>query len=337
MLNVALIGYGYWGPNIARNLFELEGFDLKYICDKNPHRLEIAGKKHPTCKLLSNPLECLRDDSIHAVVIATPIFSHFDLTKLVLENKKHVLVEKPLASNSIQARELCALAEKNGRVLMVDHTFLYTGAVEKIHSLIQSGEMGNILYIDSVRINLGLFQQDTNVIWDLAPHDISIFNYILGKRPTQISAVGAAHLLSQENIAYLTMLFDDSTMAHVHINWMSPVKVRSMIVGGSKKMVIYDDVQSNEKLKIYDTGAQKIENPYDVLVQYRTGDVLVPKLDTTEALKKELQEFKAAIVKGESTRSSGYFATNIIDIIEAAELSIRQDSAYIKVTYGNKK
>lgn len=331
MINVGLIGFGYWGPNIARNISEIEGMELKVICDLDPGRLSLARRKFLNSSFLPDAKSIFDDPEIDAVFIATPINTHYSLVKRALESSKHVFVEKPITNSSEQAQELCSIAEKNNLVLMVDHTFLYTGAVEKIRELIVENYLGEINYIDSVRINLGIFQKDSNVIWDLAPHDLSIFSYILGKGPSHVSAVGAAHLSMNENISYLTLLFEGGTIGHIHVNWMSPVKVRKMIIGGTKKMIIYDDVEPSEKIRIYNTSAEINENPYEVLVQYRTGDVLIPRIDNTEALKKEITDFKKSIETRRGNRNSGSVSVEIVKIIEAAEKSLKNNGVLVAI------
>lgn len=327
-LRVGVIGYGYWGPNLLRNMAETSGAQVVACSDLDPDRLALARNRYPTLRTTTDYLDLLADDCIEAVLIATPVSTHYHLAKQALEAGKHVLVEKPLAPCAAQCQELANLAAARGLTLLVDHTFLYTGAVRKIKELIDADELGDIYYYDSVRINLGLFQHDTNVIWDLAPHDVSIMAYLLKKVPESVSAVGASHVNERvENIAYLTMLFRHQLLAHLHVNWLAPAKVRRTIIGGSKKMIVYDDMDMSEKVKVYDSGARLCNDPdhiYRTMVEYRTGDMYAPKLDKVEALAVECAHFISCIREGTPPVSGAELGLQTVRVLEAANRSLRR-------------
>ena len=326
-VRVGVVGYGYWGPNVARNFSETPGARLVACCDLQPERLERATARYPAIQVTDDYEALLADDRLDAVAICTPISTHYRLAKAALEAGKHVLVEKPLAQSLAQCLELEALAAARGRVLLVDHTFLYTGAVRRIKELVDAGELGDLYYFDAVRINLGLFQHDSNVIWDLAPHDISIMVHLLGGVPEQVMAVGASHVNEHvENIAYLTMCYPQRLLAHVHVNWLAPAKVRRTIIGGSRKMVVYDDMDMSEKVKVYDSGARLSDDPdhvYRTMVEYRTGDMYAPKLDKAEALAVECAHFVACIERGATPISGARLGSQIVAVLEAANRSLR--------------
>ncbi len=328
-LNVAVVGCGYWGPNLIRNFFENDRVELKAICDRIPERMEKLGKRYPTVRLTTEYSEILASDDIDAVVIATPVHTHHPLAKEALLAGKHVLVEKPMCMTSAECLDLIAIAEERKLTLMVDHTFVYHGAVRKIKSMLESGELGGISYFDSVRVNLGLFQSDINVVWDLAPHDLSIMDYILGKTPRSIHASGACHAGNGlEDVAYITVNFDDNVIAHFHVSWLSPVKIRQMLIGGTKQMVVYDDLEPTEKIKIYDKGIDiqthdSEEARYKQLVKYRIGDMLSPVLDLTEALKLEVDHFVDCVLKGEKPITDGQAGLRVVQILEAANQSLK--------------
>lgn len=326
-VGVGVVGCGYWGPNLVRNLAQTRGARLIACCDLDDRRLEWVRDCYPAVRTTNSYQDLLDDDRIQAIVIATPISTHFHLARRALEAGKHLLVAKPLAQSVAECVELDALARRNGLVLMVDHTFLYTGAVRKIKELMDAGELGDIYYYDSVRINLGLFQHDTNVIWDLAPHDVSIMLHLLGSVPQRVSAVGASHVNEQvENIAYVTMQFPDRLLAHLHVNWLAPAKVRRTIIGGSKRMIVYDDMDMSEKVKVYDSGAALSNDPdhiYSTMVEYRTGDMYAPKLDKAEALAVECRHFVDCIRDGTEPISGAALATQTVAILEAADRSLR--------------
>src|SRR6267154_4967518 len=307
MIRVGIIGYGYWGPRIARNFQGLPGCELSVICDKSPASLKRAMQAHPSASVTSDANDVLRSPCIDAVAVITPVWTHFEVSKAALENGKHVFVEKPLTSSVAQAEELINLAEKKNLKIMVDHTFLFTGAVRKIQKLLQDGTLGNLYYYDSTRVNLGLFQHDCNVIWDLAPHDLSIMNHLLHKEAEAISATGQAHLNAHEDIAFITAYYLDKMIAHVNVNWISPVKVRTTLIGGEKKMLVWNDLEADEKLKIYDKGVdvKSQEGVYNLLVSYRSGDMWAPQVEQVEALKLELGYFVDCIKKNTKPFNGG--------------------------------
>jgi predicted dehydrogenase len=333
-LRVGVLGYGYWGPNLARNFTASPRTKLVAIADAAPHRRALAEQLYPYVRVVDGIASLLADD-IDAVAIATPIFTHYELAQRALDAGKHVLVEKPLTPGVGQAEELVALAAKRGRVLMVDHTFVYTGAVKKIRELVASGDLGRVLYFDSVRINLGLFQPDFNVIWDLAPHDLTVMDYVLsqtlGVQARWVSAIGVSHYSKQENLAYVTVGFDDGLLAHVHVNWVAPVKTRRTIIAGDKKMIVWDDTSPVEPVKVYESSVdiQHVdkESAYALNVQYRSGDVLSPKLDGREALATMVQTFAAACLDGAASPSDGAVGVRIVRMLEAAQRSLERQGA----------
>ena len=335
MIKVGVIGYGYWGPNLVRNFMAAPGSGVARVCDLREVRLGTLNKLYPGIKTCSNSTDLINDPQIDAVVIATPVSSHFELALEALQAGKHVLVEKPLAANSDQARRLIDEASARGLVLLVDHTFVYTDAVRKIRELIASGELGDIYYYDAVRVNLGLFQHDVNVIWDLAIHDLSIMDYVLPAKPVAISATGISHIPGQpENVAYITLFFAGAQIAHVHVNWLTPVKVRHTLIGGSDKMILYDDLDPSEKLKVYDKGISvtpRQEDVYKMLVSYRSGDMWAPRLDNTEALQTEAQHFIDCIEKGSQPDTDGLAGLRMVTMIEAAETSLRERGKLIEL------
>jgi len=328
MIRVAVIGYGYWGPNLVRNFADIPDAQVVAVCDLRPERLVPAQGRYPTIRVTTDPYELLQDTSIDAIAIATPVSTHYDLALSALRAGKHVLVEKPLAATSEQAIRLIDEADWQNRVLMVDHTFIYTGAVRKIHELLGAGELGEIYYYDSVRVNLGMFQHDVNVIWDLAVHDLSIIDYIFAARPRAISVTGMRHIPGEpENIAYLTLFFDGSLIAHIHVNWLTPVKVRRTLIGGSRKMIVYDDLEPSEKIKLYDFGItvnHSPENVYQMLISYRMGDMWSPRLDLTEALQRVTTHFVRCIEGYDHPTSDGLSGLRVVKILEAATQSMQK-------------
>jgi len=331
-MKVAVIGLGYWGPNLVRNFLGTDGIHSVVGCDKDAQRLANIKRKFPETELSDNYADILRRDDIEIVAIATPVSSHFSLAKAALEAGKHCWVEKPFTTTVAEAETLVNLAEKKGLKIMVDHTFIYTGAVRKIKDLIDKGVLGDLYYFDSVRINLGLFQHDVNVVWDLAPHDLSIMDYLIDKRPVSVSAVGSCHIGNRlENIAYLTVNFDNDVIAHFHVNWLAPVKIRTVMIGGTKSMILYDDMENSEKVKVYDRGVEvkTKEGVYETLVQYRMGDMYAPKLDQTEALTVATQHFVDCIRDNKVPITDGIAGLNVVRILEAADSSIKQQGKII--------
>ena len=335
MIRVGVIGYGYWGPNLVRNFMLAPGSVVTRVCDLREERLAPLRKVYPGLKTCTRATDMINDPEIDAVVVATPVSSHFELTMAALQAGKHVLVEKPLASTSDQARRLIDEASARKLVLLVDHTFVYTDAVRKIRELIASGQLGEIYYYDAVRVNLGLFQHDVNVIWDLAIHDLSIMDYVLPEKPVSVSAVGISHIPGQpENVAYITLFFASSQIAHVHVNWLTPVKVRHTLIGGSEKMILYDDLEPSEKLKVYDKGIRVTPGPEDVyrmLVSYRLGDMSAPRLDNTEALQTEALHFIDCIETGGQPDTDGLAGLRMVNMIEAAETSLRDRGRLVEI------
>lgn len=327
-LQIAVVGCGYWGPNLIRNFSDNKRTAVKWVCDLSQERLNAFSKRYPSTQFTTSYDEVLSDPALDAVVIATPVHTHFELAKKAILAGKHVLVEKPMAMNSQECESLIALADEYKRILMVDHTFVYNGAVRRIKESIDRNELGDVLYFDSVRINLGLLQNDVNVIWDLAPHDISIMDYLVGKEPVKVHATGASMVGSKvQEIAYLSLEFADKFIAHFHVSWLSPVKIRRILIGGTKKMIVYDDLEATERVKIYDKGVmvsppESQENRYQTLVEYRTGDMIAPAYDLTEALKVEVDHFADCIISGRKPLSSGEAGLRVVKIMEAANKSL---------------
>ena len=335
MLKVAVIGYGYWGPNLVRNFVENPNVDVLMVADAKEENLTRVSRRYPTIQTTTSADAIFENVEIDAVAIATPVHTHYDLALQALQSGKHVLVEKPMASSSEQAQHLIDEAKKRNLILMVDHTFVYTGAVRKIAELVKSGTLGEVLYYDSTRINLGLFQHDVNVIWDLAVHDLSIIEYVLNKEPRAVSATGISHVQGEpENIAYLTIYYDDNLLAHVNVNWLAPVKVRRTLIGGSKQMIVYDALEPIETIKIYDKGIdiKSTEDIYRTLISYRTGDMYSPKIEATEALQLETQHFIDCIENGTLPETDGQAGLRVVKILEAASKSIQNRGGVIELT-----
>ena len=339
MLTGAVIGYGYWGPNLVRNLRSLPDTTVKYVCDLDLSRLAKAEQEHPGVIGVLDIKTILSDPSVDLVAVATPVNSHYRLTKAALEAGKHVLVEKPLASSSAQAMELSELAANRNLVLQVDHTYMYSSPARKIRELIAAGDLGQILYVDSVRVNLGLFQEDQSVIWDLAPHDVSIMMYILDQPVIAVSAVAVAHygeFGQRPNMAYITLYFDGGIVGHIHVNWLAPVKVRRMMIGGTSRMLLWDDVEPDEKVRLYEKSIAidiTREETYQSLLQYRLGDMIAPRLENHEALRVECAEFLASINDGRRVLSDGWFGTALVEVLEAADRSIVRNGSTVEVEY----
>lgn len=328
MIGIGVIGYGYWGPNLARCFTEAEDGWLVAIADRDPAARARAARRHPGAEVCADWHALLADPRIDAVAIATPVHTHYDLARAALAAGKHVLVEKPMTETSAQAEELIELAARRGRVLMVDHTFVYTGAVQKIHDLVAAGEIGEIYYYDSIRINLGLFQSDVNVIWDLAVHDLAILQFIIAEQPVAVSANGVSHFSgSPENMAHVTLYFGSGAVANLSVNWLAPVKIRQTLVGGSRKMIVYDDLEPSEKIKVYDRGITTAPDPdmlRDIRVSYRIGDMWAPQLTTREALLTEADHFLACIASGQRPLTDGEMGLRVVEALEAATQSMRR-------------
>jgi predicted dehydrogenase len=331
-MKIAVIGLGYWGPNLVRNFLSTPGVTHVVCCDLMDKRLERIQQKFPMVETAKSYDEILQRSDIEAIVLATPVSTHHPLGMKALRAGKHLLVEKPLTLSTKEAMELVTFADENKLTLMVDHTFVYTAAVRKIKEYLDKNEIGDILYFDSVRVNLGLFQHDTNVVWDLAPHDLSIMEYLIGKSPLSVSAVGVNHFNGHEDISYITVNFENNLIAHFHVNWISPVKVRKILIGGTKLMVVYDDMEPSEKIKLYDKGVEikSQDSLYHVLVEYRTGNMFAPHVEQAEALGLVSKDFVESIKKGKQPRSNGRAGLNVVRILEAASSSLKQGGKVIK-------
>ncbi|MBW4534565.1 MAG: Gfo/Idh/MocA family oxidoreductase [Pleurocapsa minor HA4230-MV1] len=339
IINIGVIGYGYWGPNLVRNFAELPTAKVTMISDFKTELLLKAQTRYPTIEVTTNYQDIVTNHKIDAIAIATPVSTHFDLALAALKAGKHVFVEKPMTVTTEQGLRLVEEAEKRNLVLMVDHTFVYTGAVQKMRDLVSSKQLGDIYYYDSVRVNLGLFQHDVNVLWDLAVHDLSIMNYVLQTQPYAVSATGISHVPGEpENIAYLTLFFHNDMIAHINVNWLAPVKVRRTLIGGSEKMVVFDDLEPSEKLKVYDKGItlngninSNADKVYQMLIGYRTGDMWSPKLEMTEALRTEALHFIECIQQGKRPITDGYAGLQIVKILEAATLSMKKQGQLVEL------
>ncbi len=336
MINIGVVGYGYWGPNLVRNFAETPGANLAAVADLDPRKLEVVRKRFPAVKATTRFQDLLADPGIDAIAIATPVNTHFDLGMAVLKAGKHLWLEKPMTETSDQARQLVEEAERRKLVLLVDHTFIYTGAVRKIGEIIKAGDLGETLYYDSTRINLGLFQRDVSVISDLAVHDFAILDYLLGEHPAAVSASGINHFPgTPENLAYITLFYDSGMIAHLNVSWLAPVKVRSILIGGSKKMIAYDDLEPSEKVKIYDKGVAFTDDPaqiQEMRVGYRTGDMWAPKLVGTEALRLEGEHFVDCINEVKAPETDGKLGLRVVELIEAATSSMkgRGETVYLR-------
>lgn len=333
---VGLVGFGYWGPNLARNFSSLGNCSLVAICEQDPQRAEMARRAYPQCAILSDYKDIVADPAIDAVLIATPISTHYDLVKRALEANKDVLVEKTFAQNLAEGRRLFDLAMAKQRVLAVDHTFVYTGAVQRIKRYVDDGELGPLLYFDSVRVNLGLFQQDVNVLYDLSSHDISILCFLLAEDPIWVQAMGACHAREgQENLAYLHMEYAGGMVAHHHLSWLAPVKIRRTLICGANKMIVYDDLEASEKVKVYDKGIVVSQADRDatnaIRVDYRTGDMVAPKLAHREALKTEAEHFINCVQTRKQPLSDGLMGLRVLSILEAAQQSLREDGRRVRL------
>ncbi len=332
-MKIAVIGVGYWGPNLVRNLLNNKSVSEIYCFDIDAKRLHKIQQQFPMVKIVDNYKDILNNPKIDGVCIATPASTHFPLAKMAIEHNKHVLVEKPFTVTVSEAEDLVELVSKKGLKLLVDHIFMYNGAVRKIREIIDSGEIGKILYFDAVRVNLGLFQHDVNVLYDLATHDISIMLYLLNNNPKAVSAIGIGHYNTIEDIAYLTLFFDDDCIAHFHVNWLAPVKIRRILIGGSQKMIVYDDMETIEKIKVYDKGVEikTKEGIYKTLIEYRTGDMYAPKFDTTEPLSLLIEEFIDVIKNGGEPLSDGKTGLEVIKILNAAQKSLKNNGCIVEL------
>jgi len=327
MIKIGVIGYGYWGPNLVRNFAELSGATVVAVADLDAKKLATVQRRYPAVKTTTDFQELLRDPQIDAIAVATPVSSHFELGMASLKAGKHLWLEKPMAETSLQALKLLDEAERRKRVLLVDHTFVYTGAVRKMSEIIRAGELGRIYYYDSIRVNLGLFQRDVSVISDLAVHDFSLLDFMFDEHPVAISASGINHFPgTPENLAYITLFYESGMIAHANVSWLAPVKVRQILVGGSKKMITYDDLEPSEKVKIYDKGVSFTDDPQkiqEMRVGYRTGDMWAPKIDPTEALRTEGEHFVECIEQSKRPQTDAALGLRVVELIEAATSSMR--------------
>lgn len=338
MIGIGVVGYGYWGPNLVRNFWAVPGAQLRWVCDLQTERLAGLRNRYPTIQITEDYADLLNDPKVDAIAIATPLASHFSLAMQALQAGKHVLVEKPIAASVDEASRLVEEAARRRLILAVDHTFLHTGAVRKMRELVNS-RLGKLYYYDSVRINLGLFQHDASVIWDLAVHDLSIMDHVLPERPVAIAATGMSHVPGEpENIAYLTLFFESQLMAHIHVNWLAPVKMRRTLIAGSERMIVYDDLEPSEKVKIYDKGITLTDRPprpgekiNHMLVGYRTGDMMAPQLDLTEALDRELREFVACIEHGGVPTADGHSGLRMVRLLTAASQSLARRGGVVEL------
>jgi predicted dehydrogenase len=329
MIRMGVIGYGYWGPNIVRNFSTADGSKVTMVCDMDQQSLKKVKKAHPNIRVTTDFIELIKDPEVDAVAIITPVFTHYELAKKTLEAGKSIFVEKPFTYTVAQGAKLIEMAEKKNLKIMVDHTFLYTDAVRRIKLLIEDNVLGGLYYFDSVRVNLGLFQHDVNVVWDLAPHDISIMDYLIGERPQAVVATGAQHFgRNLEDIAYLTFYYSSNVIAHISVNWLSPVKVRTTLIGGQKKMLVWNDLDPDEKIKIYDKGVQVStkEGQYSLLVDYRSGDIWVPKIEQTEALRLLTNKFIEYVENGGTVVNDGIAGLNVVKMLTAANKSLSNKS-----------
>ena len=333
VLRVGVIGYGYWGPNIVRNLRGLETARVEMVCDKSSTALARARKAYPGIRTASDVADVIGSPDIDAVAIITPVWTHYELAKRALENGKHIFVEKPFTASSAQAEELIELAARKKLTIMVDHTFLFTGAVRKIRELTESGALGELYYYDSLRVNLGLFQHDVSVIWDLAPHDLSIMDHIIKSEPEAIVATGEKHLNGVEDVAFMTVYFPRNVIAHINVNWLSPVKIRTTLIGGQKKMLVWNDLVADEKIRVYDKGVQITsgEGIRDLLVSYRSGDMWAPQVEQLEALHVELSYFADCVINGKVPFNDGHAGLRVVRMLEAAERSIQQKGEFVRL------
>lgn len=325
MIRVGVIGYGYWGPNVVRNLRGIEYARVVAVCDKNQNALKSVKQAYPEITTTADSSELVSSKEIDAIAVVTPVWTHFELAKAALENGKHIFVEKPFTSNTDQASELIDLAEKKNLTIMVDHTFLFTGAVRKIRQLVENGTIGNLYYYDSTRVNLGLFQHDVNVLWDLAPHDLSIMDFLIQEKPVGVIATGEKHLNGHVDIAYMTIYFPNNVIAHINVNWLSPVKVRTTLIGGEKRMLVWNDLEADEKIKVYDKGVQmeNREGVYNLLVSYRAGDMWAPRVEQTEALRSELTYFVDCMLGSKKPHNDGQAGRRVVQMLEAADKSLK--------------
>ncbi len=333
ILRIGVIGYGYWGPNIVRNFHGQEHSRVVAVCDKSEKSLKRVHQTYPEMRVMEDCQELIKSKDIDAVAIVTPVWTHFELAKAALENGKHVFVEKPFTCTMAQGEELIELASRKNLKIMVDHTFLFTGAVKRIHQLIDDGTLGNLYYYDSTRVNLGLFQHDVNVIWDLAPHDLSIMNYLIKEKPQAVVATGERHLNGVADVAFINIFYPNNMIGHINVNWLSPVKVRTTLIGGEKKMVVWNDLEADEKIKVYDKGVEMSngEGVYQLLVSYRSGDMWAPRVEQIEALQAEAAYFTDCVMNNKKPFNDGQAGLEVVKMLEAADRSLEQKGKIIEL------
>jgi predicted dehydrogenase len=332
-VNFGVIGYGYWGPNVVRNLAGLEGSSVVAIAEMSAGARARAQKAYPGIHVTADAMEMIASPNVDAVAVITPVWTHYELAKAALENGKHVFVEKPFTSTTAQGEHLIEIASRKNLTIMVDHTFLFTGAVRKIRQLLNEGTLGKLYYYDSTRVNLGLFQHDINVLWDLAPHDLSIMDHLIQASPEAVVATGQKHLNCHEDIAFMTLYFPDNVIAHINVNWLSPVKVRTTLIGGEKRMLVWNDLEADEKVKIYDKGVNigSREGVYELLVSYRSGDMWAPQLEQGEALRQELSYFADCVATGQTPHNDGCAGLRVVKMLEAATTSLKERGALVQL------
>lgn len=330
-IRVGVVGYGYWGPQVVRNLHTLEGSEVAAVCDVNAGSLQRVQAAYPGIEITKDYGQLLKSTQVDAVAIVTPVHTHYGLAKMALENGKHVFVEKPFTCKSSQAEDLIELAERKNLKIMVDHTFLFTDAVRKIRQLIEDGTLGELYYYDSTRVNLGLFQHDVNVLWDLAPHDLSIMDFLIAAKPEGVIATGETHLNGLADVAFMTVYFPRKVIAHINVNWLSPVKVRTTLIGGEKKMLVWNDLEADEKIKVYDRGVQVSNGKglYELLVSYRSGDMWAPKVERTEALRSELMHFTECVMGDRKPLNDGEAGLRVVRMLEAADQSLQERGKFV--------
>lgn len=335
MIRIGVVGYGYWGPNIVRNFNSASGSKVVAICDKDPQMLIHIANEYPSISAVSSYEDIVTSPNIDAVAIVTSVSSHYELARKALEHGKHIFVEKPFTASIAEAVSLIELAEQKHLKIMVDHTFLFTGAIRKIKELIDNKDLGKIYYYDSTRFSLGLFQRDVNVVWDLAPHDFAIMNYLITEKPTHVTAFGKSHVNHQEDIAYITIHFASNLLAHFSVNWIAPVKIRNILIGGDRRMLVWNDVNADEKIKIYDKGAEikDREGFRELLVNYRSGDVLVPQISQKEALKDECDNFVSCIEKNSIPINDGHAGLEVVRMLDACSQSMKHNGKTVKISY----
>ncbi|HBG07406.1 MAG: oxidoreductase [Geobacteraceae bacterium GWC2_58_44] len=340
MIKVGVIGYGYWGPNVARNFNETPGARVVAISDADEASLRRAEQSYPGVRMIRNDADLVTASDIDAVAIVTPVSSHFELAKAALSNGKHIFVEKPFTASVAQAEQLIELADRKRLKIMVDHTFLFTGAVKKIKELIDDDVLGDLYYFDSIRVNLGMFQKDVNVVWDLAPHDLSIMDYLIDKEPTAVMATGVAHFNNNlEDVAYITIYFPGNVIAHLNVNWLSPVKIRTTLIGGQKKMLVWNDLVSDEKIRVYDKGVegmegfegQSKEKSYGLRVSYRSGDMWAPRVNQVEALRGEAAYFVECINNNVTPKNDGNAGLRVVRMLEAIIKSLNLGGTLVRL------